>query len=120
MGIDAREIKRQEAMKIWAERIKAKDESGMSAAKWCKENNISLATFNRWKGILNTENGAAKKPKMGGGKTQKMQAKHEPAATQMKSGDGVAASICVNGVNVQIHRGADAATIETLLRAIKG
>lgn len=119
MGIGAREIKRQEAMKIWAERINARETSGMTVAKWCQENNVSPASYNRWKTILNTANGTAKKRKMGGGNVQKAQAKHEPAVAQTKVADDVAASICINGVNVQIHRGADAGTIETLLRAMK-
>jgi hypothetical protein len=35
--------------KVWKERILLQQQSGISAERWCKENNLSPHTFSYWK-----------------------------------------------------------------------
>ena len=46
--MNAWDIKREMAIPIWQERIKACRASGMSIDLWCAANNISRKTYYRW------------------------------------------------------------------------
>lgn len=42
-----------ESIAIWEQRIRQKDQSGMSIAAWCKENKINKGQYQYWNRKLN-------------------------------------------------------------------
>jgi hypothetical protein len=45
---------REEKDNLWEQRLQGWKDSSLSAAKWCREQNISYATFCYWKSKLQT------------------------------------------------------------------
>ena len=104
-------ISRQERLAVWSERIMACRSSGMSVRSWCQENRISEKTYFYWqKKLFETlaqqQNTAAP-------------AFAEVTPLQPARTGNVAITVRMSGIEADIHSGADAATVEAVLRILK-
>ena len=98
----------QNKLALWAERITECCNSGQSVKVWCQENGICEQTYYRWQKRL----------------FEMVQTQQEVRFTEVtplqpvRSGN-VAVTVRVAGAEADIHNGADAAAIETVLRVLK-
>ncbi len=98
----------QNKLTQWAMRISECRNSGQKVKTWCRENGICEQTYYRWEKRL-LEMTKAK---------QEVQFAEVTAAQCVHTGN-VAVTIRLGGMEAEIHRGADAATVETVLRILK-
>ena len=100
-------VNQQRKLSEWAERITACRSSGQSVKTWCRENGVSEQTYYKWQRRLYEL-------------AQKQQENRfaEITAPAMNR-SGVAVTVQLGGVELDIHNGADAATVEAVLRAVK-
>ena len=92
----------------WAARITECRNSGLSVREWCEANHLCTQTYYRWQKRL----------------FELAQAQQEVRfadVTPPQSADSghVAVTVRINGAEADIHSGADAATVETVLRFLK-
>lgn len=92
----------------WAERITECRNSGLSVQKWCEANHLCTQTYYRWQKRL-FEMAQAQ---------QEVQFAEVTPAQSVRCGN-VAVTVRISGVEADIHSGADAATVETVLRILK-
>ena len=98
----------QNKLTQWAVRISECRNSGRSVKTWCKENGICEQTYYRWQKRV-FEMAKAE---------QEVQFAEVTRAQPVHSGD-VAVTIRLAGMEADIHSGADATTVETVLRILK-
>ena len=98
----------QNKLAIWAGRISECRNSGQNVKDWCKENGICEQTYYRWQKRL-FEIAKAQ---------QEIQFAEVTPVQPVRSGN-VAVTVCIAGAEADIHSGADAATVETVLRILK-
>ena len=104
-------MSRQERLENWTARIMACRSSGMTVRAWCQENGLSEKTYYYWQRRLFQT-------------LSEQQAAHETAFAEVTPprpvcSENVAVSVRISGVEANIHNGADAATVETVLRILK-
>ena len=92
----------------WAERISECRNSGQSVRIWCQENGIREQTYYRWQKRLFEMTKAE----------QEVQFAEVTQPQSIQPGN-VAVTIRLAGIEADIHSGADAATVETVLRLLK-
>ena len=92
----------------WAERVSACRSSGLSVKDWCRENGVCEQTYYKWQKRL-FEMAQAQ---------QEVQFAEATPVQPVRSGD-VAVTVRISGAEADIHSGADAATVETVLRILK-
>lgn len=92
----------------WADRIRSCRGSGLSVRQWCSDHKLSPQTYYRWKKRLFDMVKAQ----------QEIQFADVTPERPSPVG-GVAVTVRISGAEVDIHNGADAATIEAVLRAVK-
>ena len=92
----------------WAARIRSCRSSGLSVRQWCSEHQISPQTYYRWQRRLfdMVRN------------QQEVQFADVTPEQPLPVG-GVAVTVRIAGAEVDIHNGADATTVETVLRVLK-
>ena len=105
-------MSRQERLASWSEKIMACRNSGMSVRGWCQENGVAEKTYYYWQRRLFE----ALSRKQQEGVTPAF-AEVTPAQS-VRSGN-VAVTIRMAGIEADIHSGADAATVEAVLRVLK-
>ena len=95
-------------MNEWAARIAECRSSGQGVAAWCKENGVCTQTYYKWQKRLFEM-------------TEAQQEKHfvEVTPVQPLLTAGIAVTIRIAGVEAAIHNGADGATVEMVLRAMR-
>ena len=102
-------MSKQERLENWTARIMACRSSGMTVRAWCRENGLSEKTYYYWQRRLFQA-------------LSEQQAAHETAFAEVTppvcSGN-VAVTVRIAGAVADIHPGADAATVETVLRILK-
>ena len=108
MGKDLQTRNGQNKLAIWAGRISECRNSGQNVKDWCKENGICEQTYYRWQKRL-FEIAKAQ---------QEVQFAEVTPVQPVRSGN-VAVTVCIAGAEADIHSGADAATVETVLRILK-
>ncbi len=109
MGQNLQALNKQNKMAEWAARIAERRSSGQSVKSWCKEKGICEQTYYKWRRKLFA---LAKEQ-------QEVQfAEVTPLHDQSRSGD-IAITVRLAGGEADIHAGADAGTIETVLRILK-
>ena len=104
-----RTLNEREKMTEWAARISACRNSGQSVVNWCKENNVCSQTYYKWQKRLFEAAKAQQETQF---------AEVTPLQNKCCSGD-IAVTVRLAGGEADIHAGADAATIETMLRILK-
>lgn len=105
-------MSRQERLADWSERIVACRNSGMSVRRWCQEHGVAEKTYYYWQRRLFE----ALSRKQQEGVTPAF-AEVTPAQS-VRSGN-VAVTVRIAGAEADICNGADAATVETVLRVLK-
>ena len=101
-------MSKQERLENWTARIMACRGSGQKVRVWCKENGICEQTYYKWQRRL----------------FEMAQAQQEVPFAEVtplqavRSGE-VAVTVRMAGAEADIHNGADAATVETVLRILK-
>lgn len=104
-GIQA--LNNQNKLALWAGRISECRSSGQNVKAWCKDHGICEQTYYKWQKKL-----------------------FEMAASQQESRfvdvtplhsvhSSISVTVRIAGAEADIHSGADAATIETVLRVLK-
>ena len=106
-------MSKQERLENWTARIMACRGSGMTVRAWCQENGLSEKTYYYWQRRLFQT------------LSEQQQAIQQPAfaeiapAPNVRPSCGVAVTVQISGVEAEIYNGADAATVETVLRILK-
>ena len=107
-------MSKQERLENWAARIMACRSSGMTIRAWCQENGLSEKTYYYWQRRLFQVLAE-----------QQQQTIHQPAFAEItptpniQPSGGIAVTVRISGVEADIHNGADASTVETVLRVLK-
>ena len=92
----------------WVVRITECRNSGLSVREWCEANHLCTQTYYRWQRRL-FEMAQAQ---------QEVQFTEVTPVTAIRPG-GIAVTVRIGGNEADIHSGADAATVETVLRILK-
>lgn len=100
-------VNQQQKLGEWAERVTACRNSGLSVRAWCQENEVSEQTYYRWQRRL----------------YELAQEEHEGGFAEItpirRTPDSIAVTMQIGRVELAVHNGADAATVEAVLRAVK-
>ena len=92
----------------WAERITECRNSGLSVREWCEANHLCTQTYYRWQRRL-FEMAQAQ---------QEVRFAEVTPVTAIRSAS-IAVTVRIGENEADIHSGADAATVETVLRILK-
>lgn len=102
-------MSKQERLENWTARIMACRSSGMTVRAWCRENGLSEKTCYYWQRRLFQA-------------LSEQQVSHKTAFAEVTPpvcSGSVAVTVRIAGAVADIHPGADAATVETVLRILK-
>lgn len=99
-------MNQEHTISLWAERISACRNSNLSVAQWCKENKVCVQTYYRWQKKLFTMAQAQQKSRF-------------TEVTPFRAAGNIEVTVRIAGVEADIYRGADAATIEAVLQVLK-
>ena len=108
MGSELQEHNSQHKLVLWAGRIAACRSSGQTVKAWCKENGICEQTYYRWQKRLFEMT-----------RPQQETAFAEITPVQPARSGRTAVTVRLAGAEVEVCSGADAATVETVLRILK-
>ena len=108
MNKDLQTLNGQNRLALWAGRISECRSSGQSVKVWCAENGINEQTYYKWQRRL-FEMAQAQ---------QEVQFAEVTPVRPVTCGN-VAVTVRIAGAEADIHSGADAATVETVLRILK-
>ena len=92
----------------WVARITECRNSGLSVSEWCRAHEICTQTYYRWQKRLFEMTQAQ----------QEVQFAEVTPPRTVRCGN-VAVTVRIAGAEADIHSGADAATVETVLRILK-
>lgn len=107
MGQGLQAVNYQENMAVWVARIKACRASDMTVGQWCKENGVSTPTFYRWqRRIFEIA-------------TKQNEPHFAEVTPPLRQSSSVAVTVCIGAAELQVHNGADASTVEMVLRLLK-
>lgn len=101
-------MNQQNKLALWAGRISACRNSGQNVKAWCRENGVCEQTYYKWQKRL-FEMAQAQ---------QAVQFAEVTPIQPVRRGN-VAVTVRISGAEADIHSGADAATVETVLRILK-
>ena len=102
-------MSKQERLENWTARIMACRSSGMTVRAWCRENGLSEKTYYYWQRRLFQT-------------LSEQQTAYKTAFAEVTPpvcSGSVAVTVRIAGAVADIHPGADAATVETVLRILK-
>ena len=108
MSRELQTINQQNKLALWAGRISECRSSGQNVKVWCKENGICEQTYYR---------GQKRLFKMAQAQQEVQFAEVTPVRPVHSI--NVAVTVRISGAEADIHSGADAATVETVLRILK-
>ena len=108
MGKDLQTLNGQNKLALWAGRISECRNSGQNVKAWCRENGVCEQTYYKWQRRLFELAQAQQAVQFA-----------EVTAIQALRCRNVAITIRIAGVEADIHSGADAATVEPVLRILK-
>ena len=108
MSRELQTLNGQNKLALWAGRISECRNSGQNVKTWCRENGICEQTYYKWQRRL----------------FEMAQAQQEVSFAEVTSlqavrSGKVAVTVRISGAEIDIHSGADAATVETVLRILK-
>ena len=108
MSKDLQTLNGQNKLALWAGRITECRNSGQNVKSWCRENGICEQTYYKWQRRL----------------FEMAQAQQEVSFAEVTpvrpvACGNVAVTVQIAGAEADIHSGADAATVETVLRILK-
>ena len=105
---ELRTLNQQNKLALWAGRISECRNSGQNVKAWCRENGVCEQTYYKWQRRL-FEMAQAQ---------QEVQYAEVTPVQPIRSGN-VAVTVQITGAEADIHSGADAATVETVLRILQ-
>ena len=108
MSRDSQTINGQNKLTLWVSRIAECRSSGQNVKLWCKENGVCEQTYYKWQRRLFEM-----------AQTQQEIRFAEVTPAQPARCGNVAVTVRIAGTEADIHSGADAATVETVLRVLK-
>ena len=108
MGRELQTLNGQNKLALWAERISECRNSGQNVKTWCKENGFCEQTCYKWQRRLFEIAQAQQKASFA-----------EVTPVQPVRSGSVAVTVRISGAEADIHSGADAVTVETVLRILK-
>ena len=108
MSKDLQTLNGQNKLALWAGRISECRNSGMAVKTWCRENGVCEQTYYKWQRRLFEMTRAQ----------QEVQFAEVTPAQSVRCGN-VAVTVRIAGAEADIHSGADASTVETVLRILK-
>lgn len=108
MAKELQTINKENTIALWAERIAECRNSELSVVQWCKENGVCVQTYYRWQKKLFTM-----------AQAQQEAAFVEVTPPRTIHSGNVAVTVRIGNAEADIHIGADAATVETVLRFLK-
>ena len=108
MGKDLQTLNGQNKLALWTGRISECRSSGQNVKTWCRENGVCEQTYYKWQRRL-FEMAKAQ---------QEVPFAEVTPAQPVRCGN-VAVTVRIAGTEADIHSGADAATVETVLRVLK-
>ena len=91
----------------WMQRVEACRKSGQKVSEWCTDQGIPLSTYYSWQRKV----------------FQVVRTEAEVCFTEITArpaGMGTAASMESGELRIEIHAGADAETVQTIIQALKG
>ena len=100
-------VNQQRKLSEWAERVSACRNSGLSVKTWCRENGVSEQTYYKWQRRLYEL------------AQNQQENRFAEITAPAKNRSGIAVTVQFGGVELAVHNGADAATVEAVLRAVK-
>ena len=108
MRTELQEITAQNKLAEWAGKISACRNSGLPVKTWCLENGVCEQTYYKWQRRLFEM-------------AQAQQGVQFAEVTPVRSVTrvNVAVTVRIAGAEADIHSGADASTVETVLRILK-
>ena len=83
-------------------------DSGLSVRQWCQEHGVNISSYYKWQRKVYAAAKARQESRF-----------VEVTPTQPVAVSGVAVTVRIAGAELGIHNGADAATVEAVLRAVK-
>lgn len=92
----------------WAQIVSRCRGSGLSVRQWCQENGINISSYYKWQRKVYAAAQAQQESRF-----------VEVTPVQPVAVGGVAVTVRIAGAELDIHSGADAATVEAVLRAVK-
>ena len=107
MAKDLQTLNGQNKLALWAGRISECRSSGQNVKTWCRENGICEQTYYKWQRKLF---------EMAKAQQEVQFAEVTPSAARRGN---VAVTVRIAGAEADICNGADAATVETVLRFLK-
>lgn len=108
MGKDLQTLNGQNKLTLWTGRISECRNSGQNVKAWCRENGVCEQTYYKWQKRL-FEMAQFQ---------QEVQFAEVTPVQSVRSGN-VAVTVRIAGTEADIHSGADAATVETVLQVLK-
>ena len=108
MSRELQAMNQQNKLALWAGRISECRNSGMAVKTWCRENGICEQTYYKWQRRLFEMAQAQQEVQFA-----------EVTPTQPVRNRNVAVTVRIAGAEADIHSGANAATVETVLRFLK-
>ena len=109
MNTELQQLKGQNKLAVWAERISECRNSGLNVKTWCKENGVCEQSYYKWQKKLFTMAKAQ----------QELQFAEVTPVMAANGGCQIAISIHAGGIAADIHNGADPTTVESVLRILK-
>ena len=108
MGKDLQTFNGQNKLAHWAGKISECRSSGLAVKTWCKENGVCEQTYYKWQRRIFEMAQAQREVEFA-----------EVTPVQPGPCGNVAVTVRIAGVEADIRSGADAATVETVLRFLK-
>ena len=108
MNKDLQTINGQNKLALWTSRISECRNSGQNVKAWCKENGVCEQTYYKWQRRLFEMAQAQQEVQFA-----------EITPVQSVRCSNVAVTVRIAGTEADIHSGADAATVEAVLRILK-
>ena len=93
----------QNKLALWAERVSSCRNRGLRVKDWRRENGVNEQTYYKWQKKLFTM-------------AQTQQESRFAEVTPVRTSGNIAVTVRISGTEADIHSGADAATVETVLR----
>ena len=108
MNQELRFLNEQNKQALWAERLSDCRSSGQRVKAWCREQGICEQTYYKWQKRLLELAQSQQKPRFA-----------EVTPVRSAAAGDIAVTVRMVGAEVEIHNGADAATVEAVLRVFK-
>lgn len=108
MSKDLQTLNGQNKLALWAGRISECRSSGQTVKVWCRENGICEQTYYKWQRRLFEM-----------AQVQQEVSFAEVTPLRAVPSGNVAVTVRIAGAEADIHSGADADTVETVLRILK-